>query len=143
MSYLAAGLSAFSSIKGGQAQQYQQEVLANQDRADASSAQIQGQAAALNERKRAKYLRSRALSVAGASGAGVSDPTVVDIMAGIETEGEVRALNALYEGDTAAAGLRASAVARRKTGGAMARAGYLQAGATIAGANPSFFAKYG
>ena len=150
LKYAAAAVSAVSSLKQGQASNAQLQQQAIQDESDANSAQVQAQAAAANERKRAKIVRSRALSIAGASGAGVSDPTVVDILAGIDTEGEVRALNALYEGDTAAAGLRTAAKAHRKMGNAAQNAGYLNAASSVAGGvgkyaenNPSFFAKYG
>jgi hypothetical protein len=150
LQYAATAISAVSSLKQGNAANQQMQQQALQDEADANSAQAQSQEAAANERKRAKIVRSRALSVAGASGAGVSDPTVVDILSGIDTEGEVRALNALYEGDTQAAGLRSAAQIHRNMGKASKTAGYLDSASSIAGGigkfaqnNPSFFAKYG
>lgn len=153
MAYLgliATAFSAVSSVEQGSIANSQQKIQAKQDEADANAAQVQAQAAAANERKRAKFVRSRAMAVAGASGAGVKDPTVVDILSGIDTEGELRALNALYEGDNVAAGLRSGAKTRRRMGAAAESAGYINAASSITGGvgkfaeeNPSFFKKYG
>ena len=46
-----------------------------------------------------ELMLSRAKAIAGASGGGVSDPTVVRIMANIEAEGEMQALNRLWTGE--------------------------------------------
>jgi hypothetical protein len=136
LGYVATAAKVVGTLKAGQAQQAQQEALANQDRVDANTSQVQAQMAAENERRRAKIVRSRALAVAGASGAGANDPTVQNIMTGIESEGELRALNALWEGDTKAQGYRQDAITRRRMGGAIRQASYLNAAG-------SFFSKYG
>lgn len=145
-----AALGAYSQIESGKAAAANQHLQAIQDERDANAAQVEAQGVAFNERRRAKILRSRALAVAGASGAGVSDPTVVNILGDIDAEGEVRALNALYEGDYLAQGLRSGAKSRRAMGSALRTAGNLNATATLAGGvstfaeqNPSFFQKYG
>jgi hypothetical protein len=105
---------------------------------------------AASDRKKARYLRSRALAVAGASGAGVSDPTVSDILTGIDSEGEMNALTALYEGRVRADNTRAQGKAyaregRASRGAATGRAvGTLATGLSdFASSNPSFFSKYG
>jgi hypothetical protein len=116
----------------------------------ANDTQVAAQQVAMQERKKARYLRSRALAVAGKSGAGVDDLTVSNILTGIETEGEMSAMNALWSGDVRARGIRAGADAVRREGAAQRGAAYGSAAATaldgvgeFAGSNPTFFSKYG
>lgn len=132
--------SAYSQYQGGKVQEAQAAIEAQQDKRDANAAQAEAQANAAQERRRAKIIRSRALAVAGASGAGVSDPTVTNILADIETEGEVRARNALFEGDYLAQGLRSGAKTKVRMGRAARTAGTLNAAGTV---GASFYDKYG
>ncbi len=132
-----------AAAASGKAEQLMAERAANAE-------QVMAQQAAAQERKKARYLRSRALAVAGASGAGVSDPTVSDILTGIDTEGEMNALNTLYSGDIRAEQTRAGGAAARREGNARRTAAYTSAfntafqGATgFASDNPTFFKKYG
>lgn len=151
--YIALGtaaVGAYAQTQAGEAAQNNAKVVAIQQERDANAAQVEAQQAATAERKKARYLRSRALAVAGASGAGVSDPTVSQILTGIDTEGEMNALNALWSGDETARALRHGARATRNEGSARRGAYYGQAGATalqgltsFAGENPTFFSKYG
>lgn len=61
---------------------------------------------ALEEHRQADLVASRALAVAAASGAGVSDPTVVDIISRTKGEGAYRAAVALYEGEERSRSMR-------------------------------------
>ena len=61
------------------------------------------------ELRQADLVASRALAVAAASGGGVSDPTVVDILARTRGEGVYRASQALYEGEERSRSIRISA----------------------------------
>jgi hypothetical protein len=56
---------------------------------------------------------SRALAVSAASGAGVTDPTTVRVIANARGEGAVRAATALYEGSARARQLRTEAAMGR------------------------------
>jgi hypothetical protein len=76
------------------------------------------QRVAIEERRKAELLASRALAVAGASGGGASDPTVVRLIAGIKGEGSYRASVALYRGEDQARRLRMGAKAKRYEGAA-------------------------
>lgn len=136
----ATAASAYSQYQSGKAQEAQALYQAQQDKKDAIAGQAEAQAQAAQERRRAKVLRSRALAVAGKSGAGVSDPTVTNILADIETEGEVRARNALFEGDYLAQGLRSGARSKVNMGRAYRSAGTLNAAGTV---GASFYDKYG
>lgn len=53
--------------------------------------QAAGQRQAAQELKQAKAAQSRLMAVAGASGSGASDPTVMDLWGDIDTEGRVNA----------------------------------------------------
>ena len=99
--------------------------------------QAAGQSRAVSQRKagearrRARYTESRALALAAASGGGASDPTVVNIMAGIAGEGEMAAGAALYEGEERARGLEMGATAARMEGADAKRAGFIKAAGTL------------
>lgn len=153
MAYLAAAapyitaattaLSVYSSVQQGKAQQQQANLIAAQKEKDANQANVEAQAEAANERRKAKYTRSRALAVAGASGAGVDDPTVNNILTDIEAEGEYNALSSLYSGEYLASSLRSSAGATRRSGAAAKNAGYVSAASTALSGSTSWYDKYG
>lgn len=131
--YLEAGstlLSASSIQRGASSDARQLRRMAGQERATS-------QRAGIEERRRAALLESRARAVAAGSGAGVSDPTVVKLMADIEAEGEYRALNRQYEGETAASSLEAEATQRKKNAGGQVISTLLSGGAR------TFASKYG
>lgn len=142
--------SAYSAVKAGQEANHRAQAIAKQKETDAKAAQAEAQQEAATERKKARYTRSRALAVAGASGAGASDLTINNILTGIDTEGEMNALNTQWSGDTTGAGLRADARATRSEGRASKNAGYiggvttaLKGAVDFAEAKPTFFKKYG
>jgi hypothetical protein len=143
LNMIASGVQAESQYQQGRAGAANAQLQGIQDERDANDAQVQGQAAAANERRRAKFLRSRALAVAGKSGAGVSDPTVTKILGDLDTEGEVRALTSLYEGNTTAQALRSGASSKLRMSNAYRAASNLRAAGTAAEGAYSFFDKYG
>lgn len=65
------------------------------------------------EARNARYIQSTAIARAAASGAGVSDPTVVNILAKLSTEGAYRQAVALYQGEREAGVERERAYAAR------------------------------
>ena len=142
LSLIGTGVQAEGQYESGRLNAANAKLQSIQDQHDANQAQVAAQVQAGNERRRAKLVRSRALSIAGASGAGVSDPTVTNIMAGIDTEGELRALSALYEGDTTAAALRSGAASKLRMSNAYSSVGNLRAAGTLAEGAYSFFDKY-
>lgn len=144
--YIAAASTVIgvgASIKSANEQKNQLELQAREREEDAKAAEAESQREALNERKKAKNLMSRARAVAGASGAGVSDPTVNDILTDIDTQGEANYLNALYSGSTVARGLRSGAATARRTGQAAQTAGYIKGASTALGGATSWYEKYG
>lgn len=71
---------------------------------------------AIEERRQAELAASRALAVAATSGAGVSDPSVVRLLARTQGEGAYRANVALYQGESRARQARLNAAQARITG---------------------------
>ncbi len=80
----------------GRAQRKINEVVAKQ-------AIAVGQRGALEERRKADLVASRVIALAGGGG---GDPTVMNIIADIESEGVYRASVAMYEGEESARKLR-------------------------------------
>lgn len=108
------------------------------------------QHAAREQRRQAELVQSRAIAVAAASGGGVSDPTVVNMLGRIAGEGAYRAGLAIYEGEERARTLRMGAAARDYEGdlaleaGDMAKGAYdIHKGATMFKGASSLFSKYG
>lgn len=144
--YVAAAstaLGVYSTVQQGKAQQDLLNQQAEQREEDAKAAQAEAQRESLIERRKAKNLMSRARAVAGASGAGSSDPTVTNILTNIETQGEVNALNALYSGNATARGLRSGAAMARNEGSAARTASYMDAASIGLGGATSWYEKYG
>lgn len=148
----STAVSAYSQTQMGDASAAQGKLAQIQADRNANAEEAMSQQQAAADRKKARYLRSRALAVAGASGAGVSDPTVSDILTGIDTEGEMNALTALYEGRIRAENTRATGRIYANEGRARKTAAYGQAASTVlsgagsfaeSGAGDSFFKKYG
>lgn len=127
----------------------QLEQAAGQERAVA-------QRNAIGETKQSELVQSRAKAVAGASGGGSLDPTVVDILGDIGAEGAYRSAAAVYEGEEAAlgreyaakferagaAGSRYAGEYARAAGKAAMKRGYLAAFGTLASGSASAASSY-
>ena len=127
--------------------------------ADFEAAQLEQQAGqsvaasqrgAMEERRRAELVSSRALALSAAGGGGVSDPTMQNLFADIKGEGAYRSSVALYQGEEQARQLRMAAKAKRMEGDIAVQGGADQAsaynlasvGSLIEGAS-SLYMKYG
>lgn len=126
-----AGMSALSSISAGRQQNAAAKYEARQMEYNAKQQEAAGQQEAIKARREANLLASRALAVAGASGAGTVDPNVLNIVSGIQGEGEYNAQMARYNTRSQAESMRAQAGARRLEGKNAAKAGWIDAGSTI------------
>lgn len=144
---LAAGRAeqeaANARAQGLEHQAAQGRQVAGQERATA-------QRAAIEQRRQGRFLASRALAVAAASGAGAGDPTVENILGGIGAEGEFRALSELFIGEERARGLETQADLRifeseqeRRAGKAARRASRGTAFAQILGGGATAFSASG
>jgi hypothetical protein len=135
LTVLGQGYAGLSAHGAADSEARQLTYAAGQSRASA-------QRAAVEERRQARLLASRAQAVAAASGGGASDPTVVNTVADIAKEGEYRALTALYEGYDRAKSLDKASATRRSEGNAARMAGLLGAGGTLLSAGGEGFQRY-
>jgi len=126
------------------------EFEAGQLEQQAGQAIAASQRTVFSEVRQSKLVQSRAIALAAASGGSASDPTVVNIVAGIASEGAYRQNLALYQGEEKARQLRLSAAADRLSGeiGAAASLAQGRAIATettgkILGTGGSLYARYG
>lgn len=143
--YIAAAstvISTVGAIKQGQDQAFQAQqqaaALRNQANADEAAAQRTAQ----NTRRQTDYVMSRARAIAASSGAGASDPTVVNVEGEIAGQGEYNALTSLYEGSTAGGNARSQATAVYNEGQAAKSAGYLRGATTLLSGGTTLYTKY-
>lgn len=108
------------------------------------------QRAAEEEERQGRFQASRSLAVAAASGGGVTDPTVVNLIANTKGEAHYRAAVDLYQGESKARSLRLAALSNNLTsdwdqeGGARTEEQYdIASLGTIAKGGASLYAKYG
>ena len=99
---ILSGLSAIQSVSAGNQQAKMINAAAVQS---AGQERAKSHRVAEEQRRLSSVVQSRARAVAGASGGGVTDPTVVDITSELAGEGEYRALTAMYEGEDRARGI--------------------------------------
>ena len=142
-------LQVWSAIEAGQLA----EVASERDEARAAFMRWESERAASDvigashrmaaeERRQGGLAASRILAVAAASGGGVSDPTIVNLIARAKGEGAYRAGNALYEGESQARRLRIQGITGANVSAGSAgynaqAAGYLAKGAA------SLYSRYG
>lgn len=136
---LSAGGSIISSNAEAKSLRSQAAQLDAQAMTDRASSQRQS----IEERRQSRLAQSRALALTGVSGAGSDDPSIVNLMADLEGEGEYRALTALYEGETSARSKEAQAAANRKSAKATKTAGILNAAGSILKSGTSLYDRYG
>ena len=121
----ALGTFAQMGAAGRQSDVYSQLARNQEILADRRAQQLEQQAgqeraasqrAAAQERRRLRRAQSRLQAVAGASGAGALDPTVLDLEGDLAAEGEFRALSRLFEGESEARNLEYGATLERHGG---------------------------
>lgn len=124
-------VSARGSLEAGKAQEAAARYSAAQLRQNAGQVEASSQRASEEKTRQAKLMASRALAVAGASGAGVSDVTMQNLLAQITGEGKLASLTSLYEGQTEAAGMRRQATATEYEGASARTASRYKAFSTL------------
>lgn len=140
-------LAARNSKRAAKFEAAQLTQAAGQERASS-------QRVAIEERRRARLASSSAVARAAASGAGASDPTVLNIIGDLAAEGEYNALSALFSGEESARGLEMAAAGRLFEGKSEAQGyntaaksaksyGYMNAGGHMLSGVASFYEKYG
>jgi hypothetical protein len=128
---IGTGLAAAGTIYSGVRAHHTAKWEAKQMKAKGDEEQAIAQREATRRRAEKDRLLSRVRAVAGASGGGVGDPTVTQIMANIEQEGEYNALAEMYRGTSSRSTLRAEAAVRKSEGKGAMIGSFLDAGSTI------------
>lgn len=138
----ATAVSALGTIAGGAAQKSASDFEAKQLDIRGQEEKAASQREAMDARKNKELALSRGQAVAASSGLGTEDPTVVDLMSGVEQKGEYQASMALYGGDERARGARAQAAASRQEGKNAQTASFWKAGSTILGGAANMYGSY-
>lgn len=138
---LAGGLQVTGQLYGAyEKAQYAQKVVdaaeftAAQMERNAGQARAAAQLEAAEQERQGRLMASRALAVAAGSGAGASDPTVLNIISRNAAETAYRRSVALYQGETRAAGMEDQATATRMQGDINAGVARSEAAAQTLGA---------
>ncbi len=139
MMMIGMAMSAGGTLAGGAADQAAADTQAMQLDQQAGQRRATAQRQAVESRREAKLLESRALAVGAASGGGVDFTRIGDIAA----EGEYRALASLYEGEEGALGLEAQAGAARTSGKNAMGAATFDAAGTLLKGGTTMMEKYG
>jgi len=99
---------------------------------DAANRKMAVTTAEMAEQKRVKaHMESRAIAVAAASGGGVDDPTIVQLIGDLNAEGEYRVMSRLWVGQNEAKGLRFQANEARKEGEDALNQAYVSVAKTV------------
>ena len=130
-SLAAGGLSAMGSIQQGKAQQAALNFEAEQHKRQAAEERAASQRDALEKRHEGELAMSRQKAIAGASGAGVVTPSILDIYGETAQKGEYNAQTALYGGESRARGQLDEAAAAKFKGKAARQASYYDAAGSI------------
>ena len=114
------------------AQKRKQHVAAAEGLSDAANREMAATTADMAEAKVEKEkMESRAIAVAAASGGGIDDPTIVNLIGDLNAEGEYNIMARLYVGEDKAEGLRHGAEQQTREGEAALNAGYMKAAKTV------------
>ena len=105
MTVAATAAGAVISSNQAAAQQNAAEYQADAAKVAVGQERAAAQQAAALERRQARYLVSRGIAGAAASGGAVTDPTVINVLGDLAAEGEYNAARAIYEGEERARGL--------------------------------------
>jgi hypothetical protein len=124
-------LSAFGNIQQGNQQYAAAKYQAAQLESNAKQAEAAGQRDMQDQLRQSALLQSRALAVAGASGAGATDPTVLKIISGIAGEGQLAAETALFNANEQARGMRNQGAATMFEGKQVRAASRIKALSTV------------
>lgn len=142
-SLAATAVSAAGTIMSGNAARGAANFQAAQMTQQAGQERATSQRQAIEARRQSGLANSRVTALAAASGAGATDPTVLDIEGDNAGTGEYNALSALYTGEERARGLEMGAGAKRYEGATERQAAVFKAGGTILSSGTSLLGKYG
>ena len=143
LTLLSAAVSAVGTIAQGNAIAAEKDFEAKQRRIKAKEERASSQREVMQKDREVKQLMSRQRSIAGASGMGVTDPTVEDLSGDLFQEGEYHKGMLKYQGEERARGQRAAADAAEFEGQNAKRLAKFKAFGTILKGVGSLADKYG
>ena len=135
-------LNAVGSIQEGKAADKAAQFEAAQLEEQAKARYAQGTREAYESRRVGRIMESDARAAMAAGGGSTTDAGAIEQLGKISAESDYESLAALYEGETAAAGLKKKAWARRKEGRAARRAGRTRALSTVITGGAAAYASY-
>lgn len=135
-------ISAVGARNAGIAANQEANYRAKQDEINAGQERASAQRRMIEDLRQMRLTQSRTQAVAAASGAGALDPSVMDIMGDLETEGRYRAAVSGYEGEERARDLETSAVLSRYSGKQAKKAGNIKAISTLMSGATDLYSKY-
>lgn len=124
-------MSSYAGVQGGATEAKASRYAAAQSTQQAQQERAVGQRTALEERRQAEYLASRAQAVAASSGGGALDPGVVSVISNIKGVGEYKGLSAMYEGESRARAYEGQASSSMFRSGVQTTSGMVSAFDTI------------
>ena len=124
-------LGAKGALDEGRSRREASYASAAELRVNAGQEEAAGQFAGEEELRKTKMLQSRMLAIAGASGAGALDPTVVNLASGAEAEGHLAAATQRYNAKSAAVKMRNQADITQREGDAYAKASRYKAAGSL------------
>lgn len=139
---VGAGVSAIGARNAGIAAEQEANYRAKQDEITAGQKRASAQRATIEEIRKMRLTQSRGQAIAAASGAGALDPSVMDLMGDLETEGRYRAATAAYEGEDSARNLENKAMLSRYSGKQARSAGNTKALSTLMSGASDLYSKY-
>ena len=122
-SKLQADKQATLANIAGKNAQTEQNIEAAQLDASANADRAASQRDAADQLHKANLMKSRAMAVAAASGGSTLDPSVINIISGFDSEGQLAANTTLYNANEGAKQKEFSAVLKRNSGSDYAIAG--------------------
>lgn len=138
LALVSSAISAIGSVMGGVAANNQAQYQADQQEAAGKEELAASQRQAEQQRKEGALVQSRQQALAAASGAGATDPTIVQLMTDTAGAAELNAQSSLFGGEQRKRGMFDTAKGTRMTGQASMVGSFLSA----AGDLTSGFAKY-
>lgn len=135
-------MSALGARNAGIAANQESEYRAQEEQVQAGQALASSQRQQVEDIRQMRLVESRGQAVAAASGAGALDPSVMDIMGDLETQGRYKSAVAGYEGQDSAANLNDKANLDLFSGSQSQSAGNIKAISTVMSGASSLYNKY-
>ncbi len=135
-------MSALGARNAGISANQEAEYRAQQEKIQAGQTLASSQRQQVEQIRQMRLVESRGQALAASSGAGALDPSVMDIMGDLETQGRYKAAVAGYEGQDSANNLESKANLDMFSGSQAQSAGNIKAISTLMSGASSLYSKY-